>query len=296
MKKSPLFTGAATAIITPFNDDEDRTVNYDKLAELVEFQITGGIDAVLACGTTGEASTLTDEEHIGVVKFVVKKVNKRVPVIAGTGSNDTKHAVELSQKAEQAGADGLLSVLPYYNKTSQNGLIEHYTKIAKSVKIPIIIYNIPTRTGYNMNPSTMQKLAELDNIVGVKECNLSQVGDVVNLCKEGFSVYSGDDNVILPVLSLGGQGVISTIGNIIPNDVHDMVVKFLDSNLQGAKKLQLRSLPLINALFSDVNPMPLKAAMNIMGKNVGTCRLPLVDVDQAVKTKLEEALKAYDLI
>ena len=296
MKKPPIFTGAATAIITPFNDDDDRTVNYDKLAELVEFQITGGIDAIVACGTTGEASTLTDEEHINVVKFVVKKVNKRVPVIAGTGSNDTKHAVELSQKAELAGADGLLSVLPYYNKTSQSGLIAHFTKIAKSVKIPIIMYNIPSRTGYNMNPATMQKLTELDNIVGVKECNLSQVGDVVNLCKESFSVYSGDDNITLPMLSLGGRGVISTIGNIVPDDMHDMVVKFLDGDLQGSKKLQLRTLPLINAIFADVNPMPLKAAMNIMGKNVGTCRLPLVDVDTTVKAKLEEALKAYKLI
>ena len=296
MKKPLLFTGAATAIITPFNDDAGKTVNYDKLAELVEAQITGGIDAIVVCGTTGEASTLTDEEHISVIKFVVKKTNSRVPVIAGVGSNDTRHAVELSQKAEQVGADGLLSVLPYYNKTSQAGLVEHYTIIAKSVKLPIIIYNVPTRTGCNITPATLQKLAKLDNIVGVKECNFSQVGDIVNLCGDDFAVYSGDDNVILPVLSLGGLGIISVMSNIIPNDVHDMVVKFLDCNLQGAKKIQLKTLPLINALFADVSPMPLKAAMNILGKNVGTCRLPLVDVDPALKTKLEEALKNYGLI
>jgi len=295
MKKT-LFTGAATAIITPFNDDADKTVNYDKLAELIEFQISGGIDAIVVCGTTGEASTLTDKEHLDVIKFVIKKVNKRVPVIAGVGSNNTKHAIELSHRAENAGADGLLSVLPYYNKTSQKGLVEHYTMIAKSVKVPIIIYNVPSRTGYNINVTTLQTLSKIDNIVGVKECNFAQVGDTINLCGDNFSVYSGEDALILPLLSLGGRGVITTMGNIIPRDVHDMVVKFLDGNLQGSKKLQLRSLDLINALFAEVNPIPLKAAMNLMGMNVGTGRMPLVDVEPATKAKLESALKNYGLI
>lgn len=295
MKKA-LFTGAATAIITPFNDDAGKTVNYEKLAELVELQITGGIDGIIACGTTGEANTLTDEEHIDVIKFIVKKVNKRVPVIAGTGSNDTKHAIELSQKAEQVGSDGLLSVTPYYNKTSQKGLVEHFTVIAKSVKIPIIVYNVPSRTGLNINASTLQKLAKLDNIVGVKECNFSQVGDVINACGDDFSVYSGEDALVLPMLSLGGRGIISTVGNIIPKDMHDMVVKFLDGNLQGSKKLQLRALDLVSAIFSEVSPIPLKAAMNMMGMNVGTGRLPLVDVEPDTKAKLEAALKGYGLM
>lgn len=291
--KKPLFIGSATALITPFTDSG---VDYESLAELIEFQVKAGSDGVVICGTTGEASTMPDEEHIAVIKFAVETVNKRIPVIAGTGSNDTHHATELSKAAEAVGADGILSVTPYYNKATQKGLYGHFKAIAESVKIPIILYNVPGRTNLNLNPETIQALAEFDNIVAVKECNLGQVGDVVNLCGEDFAVYSGDDNAVMPVLSLGGKGVITTMGNIIPKDTHDMVAKFFAGDIQGAIKLQLQTLNLIKALFSEVNPIPVKAAVKLMGYRVGHCRMPLTDLEGDNLALLEKEMKAYGLI
>lgn len=291
--RKPLFTGSAVALVTPFTDNE---VNYDKLEELIEFQIREGSDAVVICGTTGEASTMPDDEHISVIKFAVDKVNKRIPVIAGTGSNDTRHAIKLSKSAEEVGADGVLSVTPYYNKTTQRGLYEHFRLIAQSIKIPVILYNIPSRTNLNMAPETIKSLSEIDNIIGIKECNLLQVGDTVNLCGEDFYIYSGDDNIILPVLSMGGKGVISTMGNIIPKDTHNMVIKFLSGDINGARAIQLRTLNLIKALFIEVNPIPIKAAMNLLGMNVGICRLPLVEMSAANMEILKTEMLKYSLI
>ena len=291
--RKPLFVGAATAIVTPFTENG---INYPVLADLIEFQLKGGIDAIVACGTTGEASTMPDEEHINVIKFTVEQVKGRVPVIGGTGSNDTRHAVELSQAAEAVGADGILTVTPYYNKTTQKGLYGHFKMIADSIKIPAIVYNIPSRTGMNMNPETIKALSEIENIVAVKECNLGQAGDVVNLCGEGFSVYSGDDNNVLPILSLGGSGVISTMGNIIPQDTHNMVAKFFQGDIKGAIALQLKTLNLIKALFTEVNPIPVKAAVNLMGFDAGHCRMPLTDLSDEHLALLCKEMRAYGLI
>ena len=291
--KKPLFTGSAVAIVTPFTDNG---VDYSTLAKLIEFQIQGGTDAIVICATTGEASTMPDDEHIATIKFAVETVNKRVPVIAGAGSNDTRHAIELSKAAEAVGADGLLSVTPYYNKATQKGLYGHFKLIADSVKIPIILYNVPSRTNLNINPETIKALAEIDNIIGVKECNLGQVGDVVNLCGEDFTVYSGDDNSILPVLSLGGKGVISVMANIIPQDTHNMVAKFFQGDSKGAIKLQLQTLNLIKALFSEVNPIPVKAAVNLLGFTAGQCRMPLTEISEHNLELLRSEMKAYGLI
>lgn len=291
--KKPLFIGSAVAIVTPFTDNG---VNYQTLAELIEFQIKGSTDAIIICGTTGEASTMPDDEHIAVIKFAVETINKRVPVIAGTGSNDTRHAIELSKAAQAVGADGILSVTPYYNKATQKGLYEHFKMIANSITIPIILYNVPSRTNLNLNPETIKALSEIDNIIAVKECNLGQVGDVVNLCGEGFAVYSGDDNTILPVLSLGGKGVISTMANIIPQDTHNMVAKFFQGDINGAIQLQLKTLNLIKALFSEVNPIPIKAAVNLLGFNTGLCRMPLTELDEKNLAYLRTEMKAYGLI
>lgn len=291
--KRPLFIGSAVAIVTPFTDDG---VDYQALSELIEFQIKGGSDAIVVCGTTGEASTMPDDEHIAVIKFAVEKINKRVPVIAGTGSNDTRHAIELSKAAEAVGADALLSVTPYYNKAMQKGLYEHFKIIANNVKIPIILYNVPSRTNLNLNPETIKALSEIDNIIAVKECNLGQVGDVVNLCSEDFSVYSGDDNMVLPVLSLGGKGVISVMANIIPQDTHNMVEKFFQGDINGAIKLQLQTLKLIKALFSEVNPIPIKAAVNLLGYKAGQCRMPLTEISDHNLEVLRTEMKAYGLL
>lgn len=291
--KRPLFIGSAVAIVTPFTDEG---VDYQALSDLIEFQIKGGSDAIVVCGTTGEASTMPDDEHIAVIKFAVEKINKRVPVIAGTGSNDTRHAIELSKAAEAVGADALLSVTPYYNKAMQKGLYEHFKIIANNVKIPIILYNVPSRTNLNLNPETIKALSEIDNIIAVKECNLGQVGDVVNLCSEDFSVYSGDDNMVLPVLSLGGKGVISVMANIIPQDTHNMVEKFFQGDINGAIKLQLQTLNLIKALFSEVNPIPIKAAVNLLGYKAGQCRMPLTEISDHNLEVLRTEMKAYGLL
>ncbi|HAK74281.1 MAG TPA: 4-hydroxy-tetrahydrodipicolinate synthase [Sporomusaceae bacterium] len=291
--RKPLFIGSAVAIVTPFTNSG---VDYQALAELIEFQIKGGSDAIVVCGTTGEASTMPDEEHIDVIKFAVEQINKRVPVIAGTGSNDTRHAIELSQAAEAVGADALLSVTPYYNKAMQKGLYEHFKVIANNVKVPIVLYNVPSRTNLNINADTIKALSEIDNIVAVKECNLGQVGDIVNSCRSDFTVYSGDDNMVLPVLSLGGKGVISVMANIIPQDTHDMVAKFFQGDINGSIKLQLQTLNLIKAIFSEVNPIPIKAAVNLLGFKAGICRMPLTEISEQKLEVLRAEMKAYGLL
>ena len=291
--RKPLFVGAGVALVTPFTENG---VNFSVMEELIEYQISQGIDAIIPCGTTGEASTMPDEEHESVIKFVVDKVKKRVPVIPGTGSNDTRHAIELSKYAEAVGADAVLSVTPYYNKTTQKGLYEHFKAIAKSIKIPIILYNIPSRTNLNINPETLKQLSEIENIVGVKECNLSQVGDTVNLCGDDFAIYSGEDGQVVPLLALGGKGVISVMANIIPKDTHDMVMKFLQGDVNSSRNIQLKTLNLIKALFLEVNPIPIKAAMNLMGINVGKCRMPLVDMSDKNLEVLKAELINYGLL
>lgn len=291
--RKPIFTGAGVAIVTPFTETG---VNFEKLEELIEFQIREGIDAIISCGTTGEASTMPDEEHINVIKFTVEKVNGRVPVIAGTGSNDTRHAIKLSKRAEDVGADGILSVTPYYNKTTQKGLYEHFKAIAQSIKIPVILYNVPSRTNLNINPDTMKALSEIENIYGVKECNLAQTGDIVNLCGQDFSIYSGNDDQILPLMSYGGLGVISVMANIIPKDTRQIAKLYLEGDVEGSRRLQLKALNLIKALFIEVNPIPIKEAMNLMGFNVGKCRMPLVGMSDKNLAILREELINYGLL
>jgi 4-hydroxy-tetrahydrodipicolinate synthase len=289
----PIFTGSGVAIITPFTKDG---VDFDKLGELLEFHINEGTDAIIICGTTGEASTMPDEEHMSVIKYAVEKVNRRIPVIAGTGSNDTHHAIQLSKYAEEAGSDAILTVTPYYNKTTQRGLYEHFKAIAESINIPVILYNVPSRTNLNLNPETVKALSEIENITAVKECNLSQVGDILNLCGEKITVYSGEDGQVVPLLSLGGKGVISVMANIIPKDTHDMVMSYLNGDIERSRKLQLQTLNLIKALFIEVSPIPVKAAMNLMGIAVGNCRLPLVNMEEKNLEVLRKALKEYGLI
>ena len=291
--RKPIFIGSAPAIVTPFNE---KGVDYQAFAGLIEFQIKGGSDAIVVCGTTGEASTMPDDEHIEVIKFAVDTVKGRVPVIAGTGSNDTHHGVELSKAAEAVGADALLQVTPYYNKATQKGLYQHFKLIASGVKIPNILYNVPTRTSMNINPETVKALSEIENIVAIKECNLGQVGDIVNLCGEDFAVYSGDDATIMPVLSLGGKGVISVMANIIPQDTHDIVIKFFQGDIKGAIQLQLKTLNLIKAIFIEVNPIPIKAAVNLLGFKAGHCRLPLTEIEEKNLEILRAEMKAYGLL
>ena len=291
--KSPLFIGSAVAIITPFND---HGVDYDTLGDLIEFQIKNSTDAIVICGTTGEASTMPDEEHIAVVKFTVDKVNKRVPVIAGSGSNDTRHAIKLAQELEKAGADALLAVTPYYNKATQKGLYQHFVMTAESVKIPIILYNVPGRTNLNINPETMQELAKINNIIGVKECNFEQIGEIINLCGPDFAIYSGEDSMVLPYLSMGAKGVISVMANVIPQDTHDMVMKFLAGDVNIAMATQLKVLNLVKMLFCEVNPIPVKAAVGLMGYKVGDCRMPLTNLEGEKLTKLEAEMKNYGII
>lgn len=291
--KSPLFIGSAVAIITPFNDNG---VDYDTLGDLIEFQIKNSTDAIVICGTTGEASTMPDEEHVAVVKFTVDKVNKRVPVIAGSGSNDTRHAIKLAQELEKAGADALLAVTPYYNKATQKGLYQHFAMTAESVKIPIILYNVPGRTNLNINPETMQELAKINNIIGVKECNFEQIGEIINLCGPDFAIYSGEDSMVLPYLSMGAKGVISVMANVIPQDTHDMVMKFLAGDVKIAMATQLKVLNLVKMLFCEVNPIPVKAAVGLMGYKVGDCRMPLTNLEGEKLTKLEAEMKNYGII
>lgn len=292
MKKS-LFTGSCVALITPFNE---KGVDFKKFEELIEWHIKEGTDAILICGTTGEASTMPDEEHEEVIRFAVEKINKRVHVMAGAGSNDTKHAIKLSKYCESVGADSILSVTPYYNKTTQEGLYQHFKVIAQSISIPVVIYNVPSRTNLNINPATLKRLADIDNIVAVKECNLLQASEIFYLCGDKLDLYSGEDGNIVPLLALGGKGVISVIANILPKDTHNMVKSFLDGDIETSRKLQIKSVPVEKALFCETNPIPIKAAMNLMGFDVGPCRMPLVEISEAGLAQLKKALTEYGLM
>ena len=294
--KKRIFTGAATAIITPMNSDG--SVNFEKINTLVEEQINAGIDALVVCGTTGEKSTLNYTEHIDVVKAVVKAANKRVPIIAGAGSNDTAYSVGICQEAMDVGADALLMVTPYYNKTSQAGLVAHYNYVADRVDAPIIVYNVPSRTGVNILPETYAELAKHPNIVAAKEANgdIASVVKTKYLCGDNLDIYSGNDDQIVPMLSVGGAGVISVLSNVAPADTHKMCAEYLAGNVDVARDLQIKYISLINALFSDVNPIPVKEAMNIMGMEVGPCRLPLVPMSDAKRAALAEELKKVGLV
>lgn len=295
MKKT-VFTGAGVAIVTPMNPDG--SINYDKLGENIDFQIENGTDAIIICGTTGESSTMTDDEHTECIRYAVERTAKRIPVIAGTGSNDTKYAVQLSQAAQKIGADAVLTVTPYYNKTSQNGLVAHFNTIADNIDIPVILYNVPSRTGVNITPETCAKLAENDNIVAVKEAsgNIGQVAKIAAACGDKLDIYSGNDDQIIPIMSLGGKGVISVLSNVIPKETHQMAQLCLDNNFAEAGKLQIKYLELINNLFMDVNPIPVKEAMNIMGMNAGECRMPLFRMtDDKIQT-LRKTLEKYGLV
>lgn len=291
-----IFTGAGVAIVTPMTKTGE--VNYPKLGELLDYQIENGTDSIIICGTTGEASTLTHEEHLETIRYAIDKVAKRVPVIAGTGSNCTDTAVYLSQEAEKYGADGLLLVSPYYNKATQKGLIAHFTKIANSVKIPVILYNIQGRTGVNITPETLAYLAHnVENIVAVKEAsgNISQVAKIAQLAGEELDIYSGNDDQIVPLLSLGGKGVISVLSNIAPRETHDIVAKFMEGDLAGSLALQMKAIPLIEQLFCEVNPIPVKAALNLMGWEVGPLRMPLTTMEEERQKKLKEAMDAFGI-
>ncbi|MBQ1284801.1 MAG: 4-hydroxy-tetrahydrodipicolinate synthase [Acutalibacteraceae bacterium] len=286
--KKVIFKGAAVALVTPMN--EDGSVNYNKLKELVDQQIEGGTDAIVACGTTGEAATLDLDEHIEVIRKTVEFAAGRVPVIAGAGSNDTAFAIKTVELAEEAGVDGLLVVTPYYNKTSQAGLIAHFTKIAEATSLPIILYNVPSRTGVNIKPETYKELSKIENIVATKEASgdISAVAKIAHLCGDDLMIYSGNDDQIVPIMSLGGIGVISVLSNVCPKETHDICQYALDGDFKAAAALQVKYLPLIDALFSDVNPIPVKEAFNIMGYEVGECRLPLIKMSDSA----HEALKA----
>ena len=292
-----IFEGAGVALVTPFTESGE--VNYEKLEALLEEQIAGGTDAIIACGTTGESATMSYEEHLDVIRFTCKVVNKRIPVIAGTGSNCTREAIHLSKEAEKAGADGLLLVTPYYNKATQNGLIAHYTAIAESVNIPCLLYHVPTRTGLTMKPETIVKLCrEVPNIVGVKEAsgNFSAISEIMHLANGCVDLYSGNDDQIVPLLALGGKGVISVVSNVAPELVHNCCQAFFDGDTAKARDLQLEMLPLSDALFCEVNPIPIKYAMNLLGWEAGECRLPLVEPSEAHQAQIENTLRAAGLI
>lgn len=295
MTKNTVFTGSAVALVTPFNEGG---IDFDAFGRIIEDQITGGTDAIVVCGTTGEAATMPDKEHLSAIEYCVKAVNGRIPVIAGTGSNDTPHAVALSTEAEKLGANALLQVTPYYNKTSQRGLIKHFEMIADSVNIPIILYSVKSRTGVNIAPETMNALADHKNIVGIKEASgdISQVAKIASLCGDKIDIYSGNDDQVLPVLALGGLGVISVVANVAPRDMHDMVMKYLSGDTMGATQMQLRMIELVEALFCDVNPIPVKTAMNMMGMNVGHLRMPLYEMSDAGLNQLRTALSNYGLL
>lgn len=292
-----IFTGAGVAIVTPMTGTG--AVNYAKLEELLEFQIANKTDSIIICGTTGEASTLSHKEHLEVIRFTIEKVNKRIPVIAGTGSNCTDTAVYLSQEAEKYGADALLLVTPYYNKATQNGLFAHYKKVADSVKLPIILYNVPSRTGCNIQPQTAVRLCtEVENIVGIKEAsgNISQVAKLQSLADGKVDVYSGNDDQIVPILSLGGKGVISVLSNVAPGQTHDICQKFFDGDVEGSMQEQLRAIDLCDALFCEVNPIPVKAALNLMGKEVGPARMPLSEMEPQNVERLKKAMQEYGIL
>lgn len=292
-----IFKGAGVALITPFNEDE--TVNYDMLGELIERQIAGKTDAIIVCGTTGEPATMTEDEKLAVIKYAVEKTAGRIPVIAGTGGNATRVVIDFSKKAEALGVDGLLVVTPFYNKATQNGLFAHYKEVAKAVSLPIIMYNVPSRTGCNIAPETAVRLArDCENIVGIKEAsgNISQVAKLAKQAGGILDIYSGNDDQVIPILSLGGIGVISVLSNVAPKAAHDMVMEYLEGDRKKAAALQLDYLDLINALFCEVNPIPVKGAMNLMGYNVGKLRLPLTEIEDAHRELVKKCLKEAGLI
>lgn len=292
-----VFTGAGVAIVTPFKDNGE--VDYEKFAEMVEYQIENGTDAIIVCGTTGESSTLTHEEHLDVIRYCVEKVNGRIPVIAGTGSNCTDTAIYLSTEAEKYGVNGLLLVTPYYNKATQKGLYQHFKAVADSVKVPVILYNVPSRTGCNIAPETVVKLCtEVENIVGVKEAsgNLSQIVKLMSLADGKVDLYSGNDDQITPLLALGGKGVISVLSNVAPRQTHEICAKFFAGDVSGSCAEQLRAIPLCNALFCEVNPIPVKKALNLQGRGAGILRMPLCEMEEENAVKLEKAMKDYGIL
>ena len=292
--KKVIFKGCGTAIITPFTEDG---VNFEEFRKMIEFQISEGADSIIVCGTTGESSTMTTEEKKETIKFAIDVANKRIPIIAGTGGNCTKSAIEMSKYAESIGADAVLVVTPYYNKTTQEGLIAHYKAIAQSINIPVVLYNVPSRTGLNITPKTCFELSKIENIVAIKEAsgNISQVAEIANLCKDNLYIYSGNDDQILPILSLGGLGVISVLSNIIPKDVHNMVQNFFDGNIKEATNLQLNTLNLTSALFCEVNPIPVKMACNMIGFNAGIPRLPLIKMSTSGQQRLKNEMISYGI-
>ena len=291
-----LFSGAGVALITPFH--QDKSVNYEMLGRLIDRQIEGGTDALIICGTTGEPATMSEEERLSVIRYAVERTGGRIPVIAGTGGNSTEHAATFSKKAKELGVDGLLVVTPYYNKATQNGLIEHYRMIASAVDLPIIMYNVPSRTGCNLLPETVLRIAdECPNVVGIKEAsgNISQVAKLAALCGNRLAIYSGNDDQIVPILSLGGKGVISVLSNVVPDVVHQIVDSYLNGDILTAQKLQLQYLSLANALFTEVNPIPVKAAMQMIGYDAGGLRLPLTELEEAHRAPLMRALREAGL-
>ena len=293
--KKIIFKGCGTAIITPFNENG---INFDEFKRLIEFQIENKVDSIIVCGTTGESSTMSAQERKDAIKFAVDVTNKRIPVIAGTGGNCTTSAIEMTKYAESIGADGALIVTPYYNKTTQEGLIAHYKTIAENTKLPIILYNVPSRTGLNISPSTCKELSKIENIVAIKEAsgNLSQVAEIANLCGENLNIYSGNDDQITPILSVGGIGVISVLSNIMPEYTHNIVNNFLNGNIKSSINAQIKAIPLIKALFCEVNPIPIKSALNMIGFNVGIPRLPLLEMSEKGKEKLLSELKNLNLL
>ena len=292
-----VFTGAGVAIVTPMKENGD--VNFEKFGELIEFQIANGTDAIIVCGTTGEASTLTHEEHLETIKYCVEKVNGRIPVIAGTGSNCTDTAIYLSTEAEKYGVDGVLLVSPYYNKATQNGLYAHFKATAESIKVPVILYNVPSRTGCNILPETIVRLCkDVDNIMGVKEAsgNISQIAHLAAISHGCVDIYSGNDDQIVPIMALGGVGVISVLSNVAPRQTHDICQKFLDGDVEGSRKLQLEAMNLCNALFCEVNPIPVKKALNLMGMDAGTLRMPLTEMEEGNVERLKKAMKEFGIL
>ncbi|MGF0033349.1 4-hydroxy-tetrahydrodipicolinate synthase [Bariatricus sp. SGI.154] len=291
-----IFTGAGVAIVTPFNEDE--SINYDKLDELIDYHCENGTDSIIICGTTGESATMTEEEHMECVKFAIDRTKHRIPVIAGTGSNCTRTAIDMSKEAADYGADGLLLVTPYYNKATQAGLIAHYTAVAKEAKAPIIMYSVASRTGCNIEPATVAALVKnVDNIVGVKEAsgNISQVAKIMNLMDGNIDLYSGNDDQIVPLLSLGGKGVISVLSNVAPQETHDICAKFFAGDVKGSAELQLKAIPLVEQLFCEVNPIPVKKAMQLMGKDCGPLRMPLTELTPAHTESLAQAMRDFGI-
>lgn len=295
--KATVFKGSGVALVTPF-DKSGENVNFDKLGELLDYHVNNSTDAIILCGTTGEASTLPDEQHMAAIEYAVERLGGRLPLVAGTGSNDTAHAIMMTKFAQKAGADAVLCVTPYYNKTTQRGLVKHYEAIASSTDLPIILYSVPSRTGVNITPETAKVLSQIENIVALKEAsgNISQVAKIAALCEDRLDIYSGNDDQIVPVMSLGGIGVISVLANIAPKQTHDIVMSYLDGKIDESRKMQIEALELIDALFCEVNPIPIKEACNMLGFDVGPVRLPLYEMSDENKIRLKAALSGYGLL